>query len=485
MQERAVVTAKRVKLTPAQEDDVDLVARDDARQSFWSFRQYTNLALVEGWYQKRVARALYRFYCRLITGQRPKLVLMAPPQHGKSEQVKDFLAWVAGKQPDYKAIFTSYSDELGVATNLALQRLMLSPRYRAVFPGTVLSAVGEDAAEGRRTTKRFDYVGRKGSFRNTTVRGPIRGEGLHIGIIDDPLKSREEAQSRIVRDRTWAWFADDFFSRFDDRAGFIMIMTRVHVDDPVGRLIDNFTGVEVLRFPAVAERTDRFRRQGEALFPQLKSLPFLLERKALLSQASWEAEYQQNPIVVGGGMFPIERFDIVSGIVSTAVKRSVRYWDKAGTRDGGAYTAGVLMHRMADDTYVVADVRRGQWSALERERVIRQTAEIDGGMTTIWVEQEPGSGGKESAEATVRMLSGYSVRADRVSGPKEVRADPYAAQVQGGNVRLLRGEWNMPFIDEHETFPAGKYRDQVDAAGGAFAKLTTGSTYDASLAWVG
>jgi predicted phage terminase large subunit-like protein len=207
-----------------------------------------------------------------------------------------------------------------------------------------------------------------------------------------------------------------------------------------------------------------------------------------MSQASWESEYQQHPIPVGGGMFPIEKFQIVPALNPSEIKRSVRYWDKAGTADGGAYTVGVLMHLLHDLRCAIGGVRRGRWSALEREKVIKSTAEIDKKAFPhhfVWVEQEPGSSGKESAEATIRMLRGWKVRADRVTGNKEDRAQPYAAQVQAGNVLLLAGEWNRAFLDEHEMFPAGKFKDQVDAASGAFNKVTSGSTYDTSLAWVG
>ena len=98
-------------------------------------------------------------------------------------------------------------------------------------------------------------------------------------------------------------------------------------------------------------------------------------------------------------------------------------------------------------------------------------------MLTV-VEQEPGSGGKESAEATVRMLAGYKCEADKVTDAKHIRADPYAAQVQAGNVSILSAPWNKDFLNEHETFPNGAYVDVVDAAAGAFAKLTLGSTYN-------
>jgi predicted phage terminase large subunit-like protein len=94
----------------------------------------------------------------------------------------------------------------------------------------------------------------------------------------------------------------------------------------------------------------------------------------------------------------------------------------------------------------------------------------------IGVEQEPGSGGKESAEATIRNLAGFKVYADKVTGSKEVRAEPLAAQVQGGNVWLGGGQWQVALLDEMQSFPAGKHRDQVDACSGAFNRLIAAPT---------
>ena len=112
--------------------------------------------------------------------------------------------------------------------------------------------------------------------------------------------------------------------------------------------------------------------------------------------------------------------------------------------------------------------------------------EMYGAKYQIWFEQEPGSGGKESAEESLRRFKGFQCFADKVTGDKEVRAHPYAAQVQAGQVFIKAADWNREFFDEHEYFPNGKYMDQVDAAAGAFNKLTQPlSTYDRSLAWVG
>ena len=131
----------------------------------------------------------------------------------------------------------------------------------------------------------------------------------------------------------------------------------------------------------------------------------------------------------------------------------------------------MLLHKLRDGRYCVAHCRRGQWRALDREREIKQTAELDGKRVRIAVEQEPGSGGKESAESTIRNLAGWRVTADRPTGEKAVRAEPYAAQVQGGNVLLVKGGWTQDFIDEHVAFPVGRTKDQVDAAAAAFNLL--------------
>ena len=405
-----------------------------------------------GWWQHEVANEFQRFYCSLTNGERPRLALMAPPQHGKTEQAADFIAWIAGKRPDLKTIFASYSNELGIKVNMDLQRIMTSERYVSIFG----QRLADSGSGWLRNSDVLEYVNHRGTFRNTTIDGQITGQGLDIGIVDDPIKGRAEANNKAVRDKTWNWFTDDFCTRFSDSAGLLMIMTRWHLDDPIGQFTERFPDARILRYPAIAEEDEKNRRKGEALFPEHKSLPFLIERRRMMTQAGWESEYQQNPIVVGGGIFPLDKLDIIPSIDRKKIRASVRYVDKAGTKDGGAYSAMVLMHRTHDKQYIVEDVVRGQWSALEREQRLRQAAETDRAVCPagykIWVEQEPGSGGRESAENTIRNLAGFSVQADRVSGQgsKETRAEPFAAQVQGGNVALKAAAWNRAFMDELE-----------------------------------
>jgi predicted phage terminase large subunit-like protein len=452
--------------------------REECKACFWVFRRYIHPGMKLGWWQQEIANELQRFYRSLGNGQRPKVVLMAPPQHGKTEQATDFSAWVAGKRPDLKTIFASYSDELGITANLRLRRIMTSERYVTIFG----RRLGNGGSRWLRNSNALEYVNQRGSFRNTTVEGQITGQGLDIGIIDDPIKGRIESSSKTVRDKCWAWFTDDFFTRFSDSAGLLMIMTRWHVDDPVGRYIKRFPEAKMLRYPAIAEQDETNRRKGEALFPQHKSLSFLMERKKVMTQAGWESEYQQNPIITGGGVIPIEKLRVLPHFDRSQIKRSCRYVDKAATEGGsGAFTAAVVMHQMYDGTYVISHIARGRWGALEREKKIKALVDADGKLFKnyeVGVEQEPGSAGKESAEATVRNLAGKLVFVDRVTGSKEVRAQPFIAQVQNNNVWLAAGEWIHEFLDECEAWPAGTHKDQVDAAVGAFNRLASGPMYD-------
>ncbi len=448
-----------------------------AREDFNFYRSRVRVGAKWNWFTKDLNAHLQQFYCDFVAGKRPKLVISTPPQHGKSWAAEDFIAWVAGNRPMYKTIFASFSQDLGVRCNIALQRTLQSARYRQIFPRLQIGQPGWVC-----NTEYIEYCREVGSFRNTTVQGPINGMELHLGVLDDPVKGRADAMSKGNRDKVWNWFTDDWGARFASDSALLVIMTRWHVDDVIGRLMERLPNVKQLRYPAVDDGDQR--RTDGALFPELKPREFLHERRLVMTQASWESEYQQNPIIVGGGIFPIDKLTAIQMFNKDMVNKSIRYVDKAGTEDGGAYTAMVLMHEMKNGQFVISHVARGQWGALEREQRLKSLAQLDvqqyGYNYEVWVEQEPGSGGKESAEATIRNLAGLIAFADKVTGSKEVRAEPFAAQVQNNNVRLVAGIWNYPFLDEAEAWPNGKYRDQIDAAAGAFAKLTGGPLYDHS-----
>ena len=136
-----------------------------------------------------------------------------------------------------------------------------------------------------------------------------------------------------------------------------------------------------------------------------------------------------------------------------------------------------MLFSVTQQGFFVDDVVRGQWSYKDREDTILQTAQLDResyGDVETWVEQEPGSGGKESAEATIINLAGFDIRAERPTGDKLTRAKPASAQAEARNIKVLKAHWTKPFLDELHGFTGadGNTDDQVDAFSGAFNKAT-------------
>lgn len=393
-----------------------------------------------------------------------RLMIFLPPRHYKSEMVTvRYSAWRLERDPGLRVIVGAYNHLLAEkfsrkARRIVTARVPLSSDRTAVFDW-------ETAAGG--------------GMRAVGVGGGITGQGGDLIIIDDPVKSREEANSDAYRDRVYGWYTDDLYTRGEADTALILIATRWHEDDLPGRILASEDGPNwtVISLPAEAEEGDPLGREiGAALCPAKFDLAALADRRRVLG-ASYYALYQQRPQPPEGVMFQRPWFTIVPAGPREAIR--VRYWDNAGTKDGGAFTCGVLVARDRQGLFYIEDLVRGQWEAGERETVKRQTAILDaaryGAEVRIWNEQEPGSGGKESAQATIRNLAGFRVYAEPVTGDKVTRAEPFAAQAQAGNVRIVRDtderRWVSGYLDRVTAFPLGRYKDDVDATAGAVNKL--------------
>lgn len=444
------------------------------RSDFLTYRQTINPKMKWGWWQVEIAHELQAFYEDLLAGKRPKLVIQAPPQHGKSVQIIDFISWVAGKHPEFRTIYTSFSERLGVRANLRLQRLYDSQAYQEIFPDTRINKSGPMGPSGQylRNREILEYVGTEGFFRNTTVRGSITGESLDLGVIDDPIRGRADANSELIRDAAWDWFTDDFFTRFSEEAGLLAILTRWHIDDPIGRLKERYPEVKVLSYPAIAEVDEPNRNAGEALFPEHKSIDFLREREKIMDSANWMALYQQRPTAAEGDLFKPEQLKIIEALPYMHITW-VRGWDLASTTTGD-WSAGIKVGRLQDGRFVIADVVRVRVGPDERDAAIVNTAASDSVSTKVSIPQDPGQAGKTQVLYLTRALAGYSVITSPESGDKVTRAEPVAAQINVGNVLMVKGAWNSKFVDELRTFPNGVHDDQVDALSRAFSHLIGG-----------
>ena len=188
-----------------------------------------------------------------------------------------------------------------------------------------------------------------------------------------------------------------------------------------------------------------------------------------------------------GMIFRKEWFEVVSTIPA-GWNKVIRYWDKAATEPSETspnpdYTVGLKLYGYPDGRVLVADVRRDRVTPLKVERMVRNTAEHDGVIATVCIEQEPGSSGVADADNYVRLLRGFDVRVCRPSVDKVTRALPVSAQAEHGNVMVLQAPWNEDFFKECENFPpetsAGKdpsdesagHDDQVDGLSGAYNEM--------------
>lgn len=379
------------------------------RTCFLTYRQTINPTAKWGWWQIEIARELQQFYEDLIAGKRPKLVIQAPPQHGKSVQVIDFISWIAGLSPRFRTIYTSFSDRLGIRANLRLQRLYDSEVYAGIFPGTTINGSNAVTLSGQylRNREILEYVGQEGYFRNTTVRGSITGESLDLGVIDDPIRGRADANSPTIREAAWDWFTDDFFTRFSEEAGLLAILTRWHVDDPIGRLVERYPDVKVLSYPAIAEVNDANRKVGDALFPEHKSVEFLREREAIMDRPNWLALYQQRPTAsLDGTLFSVEKM-LVDGAPVEIPKRSDTVFAvmdsafKPGDKNDGTAVVYFARSRFVGHPLIILD-----WEIIQ----------IEGDLITQWFPSIDAKIQELAREAKARMGAIGCFVEDKASG---------------------------------------------------------------------
>ena len=406
---------------------------------------------------------------RVASGELKRVMIFVPPRHSKSETVSRlFSAYYLMRNPDKWVGLTSYSSELAYVLSRASQENYLRS-------GARLSAKAG-------AVKHWETQAGGGLWA-AGVGGPITGKGFSIGLIDDPLKNAEEASSEIIREKQKEWYRSTFYTRAEPGAAIVLIQTRWHQDDLAGWLLseeseENAEGWHIVNLPAVAEASptfpdsctvsDDWREDGAALCPERFDLDRLAQIRSRIGEYYFSALYQQRPTAKEGAFFKTSELKIVNA--PPAILRTCRAWDLAASTKGD-YTAGVKIGVDADGLWYVLDVVRGQWLPDDRNKVMAQTAAIDGRNTRIRLAQDPGQAGVDQAQALTRMLAGYGVRAERVSGAKEARADAVAAQVNAGNFRLVDGRWNTAFIEELRQFPMGKNDDQIDALSDAFTEL--------------
>ena len=400
---------------------------------------------------------------KITTGEIDRLMITEPPRHGKTEMVTvRYPVWRLERDPDFRVIVGAYNQTYAntfsrKARQIALRRIPLSTTRRA--------------AESWQTTG-------DGGLRAVGVGSGVTGSGGDLIVVDDPVKSREEANSGAYRERVWSWWKDDLYTRLEPGAAMILIMTRWHEDDLAGRILASEDGPNwtLVNLPAEAEADDPLGREiGEALCPERFNLTELERIKRVLGSWSYASLYQQRPLPAEGGLAKRTWFTNFVTQVPEGYTIRQRAWDLAATKaelvsSDPDYTVGTLLARQEGRNYVedVVRVRLGPGGV---ELVVKQTAAMDGYGVPIHFAQDPGQAGKAQVAAFVRMLNGYVVTS-HVVRDKLSMAMPFLAQAEHGNVILVRGDWNRAWVEEFCVFPVGTHDDQVYATCDAYNNLS-------------
>jgi len=280
-------------------DDRTKFVNESGRRYLDAFAIATDKRYHVNWHHELIAKALERGLERAVQNKKTRLILTMPPRHGKSDLASvKFSAFALGKYPDLSIMITSYSTDLATGFGRQTRDLMLSDSYQHIFD-TKLAP--DQKAKGKWATREG------GIYRASGVGAGITGGGFKIGIVDDPFKDRKEAESALIRDNVWEWWTSTFTTREEGYGLIVVIVTRWHLDDLVGRLkqkeiedrqagLEEFDEWEEINLPAIAEVKEEHRDIGDPLWPWKFTKEMLTAKKNQVGIYDWSALYQQHPI---------------------------------------------------------------------------------------------------------------------------------------------------------------------------------------------
>ncbi len=469
-------------------------------QYFWD--TYSQDAFIPNWHIEYLCKQLETIARRVAAGEKKEydLIINISPGTTKTATVSIFFpVWCWCNWYWMKFITSSHGDKLSLESAEYSRDIIKSDKFALLFPDIAIKQDKDVKSNFRVVRKEHVNMGRAprihsgGGRVSTSVDARITGFHAHIIIPDDIIDPRRAVSEVGLKT------AQDHLKTLATRktskevSTTIMIMQRLAQEDPTGWWLEmDPEGVRHICIPGEIRDYKKYLKPPELekyyvddlMDPKRLGWDVLKSLEKVLGQYGFAGQIGQNPTPPGGGMFKMDNVQVIERLSSDInIVRTIRYWDKAATEGGtGARSAGVKLSLMTNGKIIIHNSRKGRWATEERERNIKRTSEADliecgphlTGKTipyTIGIEQEPGSGGKESAQATIKNLAGFHVLADRPTGDKAFRADPFSVAVNNGNVMAIRGDWWPDFKQEYELFPLGVYKDQVDAGSAAYNML--------------
>lgn len=265
----------------------ELARRELARRRLLDFIKVNFPEYKVGWHHKMLCEKLEA----VERGEIKRLIVTMPPRHGKSEIVSvQFPSWLIGRDKNRNIIEASYSGDLAVDFGRQVRNIIANDKYKNIFPNVTL-------AEDSQAKGKWNTNGR-GAYNAVGVGGATTGKGADFLIIDDPVKNRQDAESAVIRESNWNWYTSTALTRLSPEGAVIVVMTRWHDDDLVGRILksENAHLWDVVHLPAIATQDEEYRKQGEALWSDWFTLGKLNVIKQDIGSYDWSSLYQGNPI---------------------------------------------------------------------------------------------------------------------------------------------------------------------------------------------
>lgn len=389
------------------------------------------------------------------------LIIKTPPQHGKTQQNTISLAvWLLLRNPALRVTIASYSQD---------NANRMSRQAREI------AASCDIALDPSRTAVTEWVTTDGGGVRAVGIGGSLTGWPTDVLLCDDLIKDRQDAQSETVRQTAKDWITDVAMTR--NPSLVIATGTPWHEDDALAFFNAAYPEMfDEIRLPALALENDPLGRPvGEPLCPERWPLErLLMQREA--NRHSFEALFQCNPTPREGALFRVgmlktcKMADVPQNLLYDG--KCVRHWDIGSGGVDSDYTASVCIAGPdREGNWYILNAVRGRWGAHERNSIMRRYAEEDGMSVMVTFPQDPGQAGVEQAASLKRLLAGFRLDSIRETGTKAVRAEPFAAQIEAGNVYLVEGDWHREFIEELRVFPNGRHDDWVDSGSNAFNRL--------------
>ena len=395
---------------------------------------------------------------RVAAGELPRLLILAPPRHGKSELLKHFAAWHLGRFPDKTVVVASYNDELAADFGRAV-RTILNQHGKELFGVTI--AADSSAAY------RFSITDHDGGLFAVGVGGSMTGRGADLLILDDVVKSDVEALSETTQRRHWNWWRSTAMTRLEPGAAIVGIGTRWATDDLLGRLADSGS-FDVVRLPALAEDGDPLGRgPGEALWPQRYPTETLESIKAEQGGFWFAAMYQGTPEPASGNLFPRDLFREFTETTDsyqlggkTVPKVDCSVFAIADTalsdKKTADYTVIGVFALTPDKDLLWLERWRGRYSGPDQVKLMRHVFDE---WNPAWIGVEAATPGLHLIQQLQRDLP---VKELKPVGSKIARAITAATYLEQGNIWFPKKKWLDELYTELVTFPHSKHDDQVD-----------------------